>query len=88
MSASTVATEEEEEVEEESAVIWVKSDQHLDQLLNGELTGNCGRYLYPDMLRGGRIPTVCDKHRSQLVSSLSQVHILKALAVIDLIYVT
>ena len=30
-------------------------------------------------VRGGGIPTVRDKHRSQLVSSLSQVHILQAL---------
>ena len=35
MSASTV--EEEEDIEEESAVTRVISDQHLDQLLNGEL---------------------------------------------------
>ena len=39
MSASTVGTEE-EDFEEESAVTRVKSDQHLDQLLNGELKTN------------------------------------------------
>ena len=44
MSASTVATEE-EDIEEESAVTWVKSDQHLDQLLNGELSRNRGQNL-------------------------------------------
>ena len=37
MSASTM---EEDDIEEESAVTRVKSDQHLDQLLNGELSTN------------------------------------------------
>ena len=80
MSASTVATEE-EDIEEESAVTRVKSDQHLEQLLTGELDRNCGQYLvlHRFLLRSGRVPTLRDKHRSQLVSSLSQVDILKAL---------
>ena len=80
MSASTVATEE-EDIEEESAVTRVKSDQHLEQLLTGELDRNRGQYLvlHRFLLRSGRVPTLRDKHRSQLVSSLSQVDILKAL---------
>ena len=88
MSASTVATEE-EDIEEESAVTWVKSDQHLDQLLNGELSRNRGQnlVLYRFLLRDGRIPTLRDKHWSQLVSSLSQVDILKDLNCIDWIWV-
>ena len=41
MSASTFPTEE-VDIEEESAVTRVRSDHHLDELINGELTyGRC-----------------------------------------------
>ena len=73
MSASTFPTEE-VDIEEESAVTRVRSDHHLEELINGELTSGLVVVVHHHLhFRVGRIPTVRDQHWSQLVSGLPQV---------------
>ena len=82
-SVSTLPTDVDEDVEEESAVTRIKSNQQLDEVLNGEFCLQFGHllivtnHIFASLLflffRARRKPTVCGQHRSQLVSCLSQV---------------